>query len=196
MRVISSCWLRPCPLYTPPVARTDWVNRRIIQAMSQRSVPVVPRKVWRTISLRGRRSRIKVYVGEPAEGSFARFLSIFSELFRDAGAWREIFAFLMSWAVALCVIAKCEKRLREIFVCIVFTISYNLQRWMSRLEQRWRAQRSAISIVNCRIPWIDRNLNAYCTLGISWECACFSVIFIFVVVVTLFWLLLVSSLRR
>ena len=135
-------------------------------------------------------------VGEPAEGSFARFLSIFSELFRDAGAWREIFAFLMSWAVALCVIAKCEKRLREIFVCIVFTISYNLQRWMSRLEQRWRAQRSAISIVNCRIPWIDRNLNAYCTLGISWECACFSVIFIFVVVVTLFWLLLVSSLRR
>ena len=46
-------------------------------------------------------------------------------------------------------------------------IIYNFQRWMSRLEQRWRAQRSAISIVNCRIPWIDRNLNAYCVFGIS-----------------------------
>ena len=44
---------------------------------------------------------------------------------------------------------------------------YNFQRWMSRFEQRWRVQRSAISIVNCRIPWADRDLNTYCTFGIS-----------------------------
>ena len=30
--------------------------------------------------------------------------------------------------------------------------SYNFQRWMSWLVHRGRAQRSAISIVNCRIP--------------------------------------------
>ena len=46
-------------------------------------------------------------------------------------------------------------------------IPYNFQRWMSWLEHRWRAQRSAISILNCRIPWTNRNLNAYCAFGIS-----------------------------
>jgi len=45
--------------------------------------------------------------------------------------------------------------------------SYNFQRLMSRLEQRWRAQRTVISIVNCRIPWINRNLNVDCAFGIS-----------------------------
>ena len=43
---------------------------------------------------------------------------------------------------------------------------YNFQRWMSRFEQRWRVQRSAISIVNCRFPWANRVLNTYCTFGI------------------------------
>ena len=57
---------------------------------------------------------------------------------------------------------------------------YNFQRWMSRFDQRWRAQRSAISIVNCRIPWTDRDLNAYCAFGISLkacllQCLCFVV---------------------
>ena len=44
---------------------------------------------------------------------------------------------------------------------------YNFQRRMSRLEQRWRAQRSVISIVNCRIPWTNRDLNVHCAFGIS-----------------------------
>ena len=44
---------------------------------------------------------------------------------------------------------------------------HNFQRRMSRLEQRWRAQRSVISIVNCRIPWTNRDLNVYCAFGIS-----------------------------
>ena len=43
---------------------------------------------------------------------------------------------------------------------------YNFQRRMSRLEQRWRAQRSVISIVNCRIPWTNRDLNVYCAFGL------------------------------
>ena len=45
-------------------------------------------------------------------------------------------------------------------------IKHNFQRRMSRLEQRWRAQRSVISIVNCRIPWTNRDLNVYCAFGI------------------------------
>ena len=44
---------------------------------------------------------------------------------------------------------------------------HKFQLWMSRFERRWRVQWSAISIVNCRIPWADRNLNAYCAFGIS-----------------------------
>ena len=42
---------------------------------------------------------------------------------------------------------------------------YNLQWWMSWLEHWWRAQRSVISIVNCRIPWINRILNVFCAFG-------------------------------
>ena len=45
-------------------------------------------------------------------------------------------------------------------------LKHNFQRRMSRLEQRWRAQRSVISIVNCRIPWTNRDLNVYCAFGI------------------------------
>ena len=41
----------------------------------------------------------------------------------------------------------------------------HFQRLMSRFEQRWRAQRSAISIVNCRIPWADSVLNTCCAFG-------------------------------
>ena len=44
-------------------------------------------------------------------------------------------------------------------------LSYNLQWWMSWLEHWWRAQRSVISIVNCRIPWINRILNVFCAFG-------------------------------
>ena len=46
------------------------------------------------------------------------------------------------------------------------SLEHNFQRWMSRLEQRWRAQRSVISIVNCRIPWTNRDLNVYCAFGL------------------------------
>ena len=53
------------------------------------------------------------------------------------------------------------------FCKLLFTrSSYIFQRWMFRFEQRWRVQRSAISIVNCRIPWADRVLNTCCAFGI------------------------------
>jgi len=37
---------------------------------------------------------------------------------------------------------------------------------MSRLKQRWRAQRSVINIVNCRIPRTNRTLNVHCAVGL------------------------------
>ena len=57
--------------------------------------------------------------------------------------------------------------------------SYNFQRRMSRLEQRWRAQRSVISIVNCRIPWTNRDLNVYCAFGISLKACLLQCLLIF-----------------
>lgn len=38
---------------------------------------------------------------------------------------------------------------------------------MSWLAHRWRTQRNAIRIVNCRFPWTIRFLNAYGAVGIS-----------------------------
>ena len=58
-------------------------------------------------------------------------------------------------------------------------IDYNFQRRMSRLEQRWRAQRSVISIVNCRIPWTNRDLNVYCAFGISLKACLLQCLLIF-----------------
>ena len=58
-----------------------------------------------------------------------------------------VYVFCFGWSTTSCII-------------------HNFQRRMSRLEQRWRAQRSVISIVNCRIPWINRDLNVYCAFGI------------------------------
>ena len=54
-----------------------------------------------------------------------------------------------------------------IYLSDISYCSCNFQRWMSWLEHRWRAQRSVMSIVNCRIPWINSNLNVHCAFGIS-----------------------------
>ena len=143
-------------------------------------------KVWWTLSLRGRRSRNKVSVGEPAEGSFARFRQhhvncfvgvcvrmshSFMQMPEGGGALMTSVSssFLLPWCTCNAFKHNCTSTCNFI---------YNFQRWMSRFDQRWRAQRSAISIVNCRIPWTDRNLNAYCAFGISLtacllQCVCF-----------------------
>ena len=63
---------------------------------------------------------------------------------------------------------------------------YNFQWWMSRFERRWRAQRSAISIVNCRIPWADRDLNTYCAFGISLKAYVLQCLFILILNILLY----------
>ena len=73
MWVISLRWMRPCPLYTPPVATTDWMAQWGLRTGSGRSAtPTQSRKVGQTWSFRGSKSRNKVSVGEPAEGSLPR----------------------------------------------------------------------------------------------------------------------------
>ena len=70
-------WLRPCPLYTPPVATTDWMARWGLRT-GPGGLATTPqgRKVGQTRSFRGSKSRNKVSVGEPAEGSFTRLYFI------------------------------------------------------------------------------------------------------------------------
>ena len=155
MRVISLFWLRPCPLYTPPVAPTDWVIRWIIQtAMAFGSWTLLWKVLW-TLSLRGRRSRNKVSVGEPAEGSFACF-----------GAWILIEHISKK---SLCTMCVCVCRLcgwwcgsfSKICTAAETTRLWHFfwqtmnQWWMFWLIKRWRAQRTVVIIVNCRIPWTN-----------------------------------------
>ena len=47
------------------------------------------------------------------------------------------------------------------------------QQRMSWLPQRWRTQRNAIRVANCKTPWIIKTLNAHCASGIS-PAACLS----------------------
>ena len=56
-QVIISCRVRPCPLHTPPVATID---------------RGAGRKGYQTRALRGSKSRNKVSVGKPEEGSLPR----------------------------------------------------------------------------------------------------------------------------
>jgi hypothetical protein len=79
---------------------------------------------------------------------------------------RAVFIVCLLLLLSSVLLIVCEQYLYPLlFVICVF--HHNFQRLMSRLEQRWRAQRSVISIVNCRIPWTNRDLNVYCALGIS-----------------------------
>ena len=78
---------------------------------------------------RGRRSRNKVFVGEPAKGSFRR--CCLTKVRYDAVAPGS---HCCKFGINAWVYFRC------------------CQRWMPRLEQRWRAQRSVINTVNRIIP--------------------------------------------
>ena len=56
----------------------------------------------------------------------------------------------------------------EVLCCVSLKkqMTYNFQRWMSWLPQRWRTQRNAIRNANCITSWIIKPLNAYCASGI------------------------------
>ena len=64
--MITARRLRPCLLYTPPVAPTDLDGLASCPESAARAVDEVPR----ACPSGGRRSRNKAAVGEPAAGSF------------------------------------------------------------------------------------------------------------------------------
>ena len=64
--------IRPCPLYTPPVALTDGL---FCESEGLRCLFFAGAgKLRRTAGSKGKRSRNKASVGEPADGSFRFFL--------------------------------------------------------------------------------------------------------------------------
>ena len=110
------------------------------------------RKVLRTLSFRGRRSRNKVSVGEPAEGSFAQRNVLFHPP-------RTTQCFLFCHQEKMFSISS---MLRS--HCNVCDVIYLLRRRMPWLEDRWRTQRTVLNISNCRFPRKKRILNAFCEL--------------------------------
>lgn len=67
--MITARRLRPCLLYTPPVAPTDLDGLASCPESAARAADEVPR----ACPSGGRRSRNKAAVGEPAAGSFQPF---------------------------------------------------------------------------------------------------------------------------
>ena len=68
--MITARRLRPCLLYTPPVAPTDLDGLASCSGGAARAAPEVPR----ACPSGGRRSRNKAAVGEPAAGSLWLYL--------------------------------------------------------------------------------------------------------------------------
>ena len=56
-------------------------------------------------------------------------------------------------------------------------INNNCQWWMFWLLKRWRAQRTVVSIVNCRIPWTNWIL-IYLPVGNAYWHVCFNAVFL------------------
>ena len=61
--------IRPCPLYTPPVALTDGLLCEFEGLGTQKFISAHLWKLKRTVWSKGKRSRNKASVGEPADGS-------------------------------------------------------------------------------------------------------------------------------
>ena len=119
-----------------------------------------------TLSLRGRRSRNKVSVGEPAEGSF-------------------VFAIGVCVLCRACIWCLCAKYLPWGSLLVMHVVSFDCigcsfiqwyvlfantnhehQQWLFWLKWRLRMQQNAICIVTCRSPWTNWLLNALCNFGI------------------------------
>ena len=118
-----------------------------------------------TLLLRGRRSRNKVCVGEPAEGSFAQIICCLQCEFVGSGleaAFEAADTYTRALAPGLLEVfcskaSKCQTQLKW---------HYMHQWWMFWLKWRLRMQRNVIRIVNCRFPWTNGYLNALCSFGI------------------------------
>lgn len=93
--MITARRLRPCLLYTPPVAPTDLDGLASCPDLAARAAGEVPR----ACPSGGRRSRNKAAVGEPAAGSFAQ-LALITECQRPAFILKILRATVDHWARA------------------------------------------------------------------------------------------------
>ena len=133
-------------------------------------------ELFLTSPFRGRWSRNKVSVGEPAEGSLPHLKTFHVNRLILFCALRKRRAKRRSNRVVLRY-----KRLPMYFsnpfnytelysrTKVLVLILNNFQQWMSRLAHRWRTLRTAIRNANCRIQWVIEILNAYCTFGLCLE---------------------------
>ena len=171
MWVINSRWLRPCPLYTPPVAPTDWMVRwelGIWELSYSRRTSF--EELVQILSFRGRRSRNKVSVGEPAEGS----LTLLRLGPSQGWAWMDPHPFtpVNRWSLFMVnpqttvLNSLKQKQLGSAERKFIFSSApqnatkNNFQQRISWFSQRWRAQRNAKRNVNCRLQRIIKILNA------------------------------------
>ena len=139
-------------------------------------------KVLRTLSFRGRRSRNKVSVGEPAEGSLKIIQPTLWIVFEGTSA-SFLDAFVSSpshthpinlrvWSLLFLsplFVQKKEERKND--------NRNNSQQWMSWLSQRWRTQRNAIRSVICTIRepsnlWTHIALEASAKSMPAWASVC------------------------
>ena len=141
-------------------------------------------ELFLTSPFRGRWSRNKVSVGEPAEGSLPHLKNFPRELsnlfcacagsaFSDADAAeaeRRLVSFV--WDQLIYFFKPLFYKMTDQYCeneSSCFKLDNNFQQWMSRLAHRWRTLRTAIRNANCRIQWVIEILNAYCTFGLDLE---------------------------
>lgn len=141
MWVISSRWLRPCHLYTPPVAVRDWAVSRGLRTAVCRGLRVA---VWReTVQsqwLEPGKSRNKVSVGEPADGSSSKPTNGSFDHARNQQL--EFYDFVVNVGSITPV--------RALYVrCLCMT-------WVVREWRLWLFMRSS------HLWWLSLRLNDYC----------------------------------
>ena len=129
-------------------------------------------ELFLTSPFRGRWSRNKVSVGEPAEGSLPHQKPIHVNRYNHvlcfpSGGLNEGGPPYCDLPMFFKPINKYWTNLRERKFLVL--IHNNFQQWMSRLAHRWRTLRTAIRNANCRIQWVIEILNAHCTSGLCLE---------------------------
>ena len=89
-----------------------------------------------------------------------------THVFRDASLCHAGCCYAMATCCCgLCIIEPCLSIMFS-FQGVSPLCHHNFQHWMSWLGWWWRVQQNVISMLNSRISWINRDLNAHCAFGV------------------------------
>ena len=104
--------IRPCPLYTPPVALTDGLPCEF-EGLIKITLCSFHWKLKRTVWSKGKRSRNKASVGEPADGSL-RFIYIYHICINII---QVLFLYIILYNIicCCCVCERKKERKKEVF---------------------------------------------------------------------------------